>query len=367
MVQTGKSLSAGKLRGLMTLADERGVFTMVAVDQRPPIFQALAKHDQRRVDEVRYAEVASVKTLLTRVLAPHSSAMLIDPVWTHPYALELIPGRVGLLSTLEDYSFQLQAGERWSHAIEHWSVEAIKRSGANGVKLLVWDRPDCREDTREHQDALVMQVGQMCERYDIPLVLELLLYPKPDEDEHSLAYAQAKPQRVLESVRHFSHERFAIDLLKLEFPANLKFCQEYCQGAFDGQTRPAAYDLEEVRGFLQQLHAISHVPWVLLSAGVGSEEFYQNVRLACAAGASGFLAGRAVWFDALEAYPDMRAIETHLQQQAVPLLQQLSALAATATPWLLHHAYGGGVVLQDASPTWFRDYGQGHEQAQGAS
>ncbi len=351
-----KTLSAGRFRGLMTLADDRGVFKMLAVDQRPPIFKALAKHKQRQPSEVRYDEVAAVKTLLTRILAPETSAILIDPVWTHPHALAYIPGRVGLLSTLEDYSFKLHDGERWSYPIPDWSVAKIKRSGAAAVKVLAWDRPDVRQDTREHQDAFVREVGAACKKHDIPYVLELLIYPMPGEEDDSFAYAKAKPQLVLDSVRHYADDSFGADLLKLEFPVNLKYCREFAGGAFDGKARAPAYTLAETREFLAELNELSHVPWVLLSAGVGPSEFALNLDLAFAAGASGFLAGRAVWMEALDAYPDMEAVEAALKTQAVPYLRQISALADKALPWTSHHAFGGQPKLEAASEQWLKDY-----------
>ena len=75
---TGEGVSAGKLRGLMTLADDDGVFRMLAVDQRPPLFAALTRHDGRDPGELSFEEVARAKGLLTRVLAPEAGAIPID-------------------------------------------------------------------------------------------------------------------------------------------------------------------------------------------------------------------------------------------------------------------------------------------------
>lgn len=350
------TLSAGKLRGLQSLADDAGIFKMIATDQRPPIFNALAKHDHRDPSEVRYDEVAAVKKLLIRVLAPGASAVLVDPVWGHPHALADIPGRVGLISTLEDYSFELNDGERWSHPIGAWTVEKIKRCGAGGVKVLVWHRPDLREDTRAHQDAFVQQIGEACEAHDIPFILEILCYPKPGEDGASARYAAAKPERVLASLEHFAQDRFKVDLFKLEFPADLKYCREFAGGAFDGTPRDALYALEDVQKHLATMHRLSPVPWVLLSAGVGPREFALNLELAFAAGASGFLAGRAVWLDALDAYPDLDAVEQKLRRASLPYLRQISALADTALPWHQHPAYGNAVQLEQGGNDWYKEY-----------
>ena len=37
-------LTPGKLLGMRRLADEKGLFKMVAADQRPPIKEPIAKH-----------------------------------------------------------------------------------------------------------------------------------------------------------------------------------------------------------------------------------------------------------------------------------------------------------------------------------
>jgi len=350
------TISAGKYRGLRTLADARGVFRMLAVDQRPPIFAALAAHDGRRPEQVGYDEVQWVKLLLTRVLAPASSAVLIDPIWTHPRALGVVPGSVGLLSTLEDHAFAVRGGERFSRAIEGWSVAKIKRSGAAGVKLLVWHRPDVSPENQAHQDDLVLAVGDACRAHDIPFVLELLIYPLGGENVASAEYAKAKPRLVLGSVRHYSQERFGVDLLKVEFPNDLKFVSEFSSGAFDGRRREAVHDLADTRGFLAELNAAAGVPWVMLSAGVTPREFEVQLELSAAAGASGFLAGRAVWLDALSVYPDLEAVERDLRSLSLPYLNRIAAVVEAAGPWTEHRRYRGAPTLSNDGEAWYREY-----------
>ncbi len=351
------SMPAGTLRAFMTLADDSGRFGMIAVDQRPPIFAALARHGNRRPEDVEYEEVAAVKGVLLEVLAPDASAVLLDPIWAHPHHLRKVPGHVGVLSTLEDHDFTLADGERRSHAIPGWSVAKIKRSGAQGVKVLAWYRPDVSTATRDHQDAFVAEVGRECREHELPFVLELLTYPLPGEDPNGSDYARAKPQRVLDSVRHFGDSHFGVDLFKLEFPAELKAAEEFAAGAFDGRCREAVYALDEVRASLAELDEASPVPWVLLSAGVGPHEFAFNLELACLAGASGFLAGRAVWYDALEAYPDLDAIRERLRSVSLPYLRSLRALAQRGRPWTAHRRYEGAIAIEGAGPSWYAEYG----------
>ena len=350
------TLSAGKLRGLMTLAGDDGVFRMVAVDQRPPLFAALTRHDGRDPTTLAFQEVARAKALLATVLAPEAGAILIDPVWTHPEALTSIPGRTGVISTLEDYGFDDEGGERRSRLIEGWDVAAIKRTGASGVKLLAWYRPDTSEATCVHQEALVAAVGDACREHDIPFILELLVYTLPGEDVTSTAYQQRRPELVLESVRRFADARFGVDLYKLEFPVDLKFCRGFHGGAFDGRERPAIFTLDDVRQTLGRLDQAAPGPWVLLSAGVGPTEFEADLELAFDAGASGFLAGRAVWLEAFGAYPDVAAVEAQLRRRAVPYLRSISARAATALPWHAHRRFADGLELEGAGEGWYRRY-----------
>lgn len=349
-------LSAGKLRALSTMASEDGVFRMVAVDQRPPLFAALARHDGRDPATLGFDEVARAKALLTRVLAPEAGAILIDPVWTHATALGQVPGRTAIISTLEDYGFDAPQGERRSRLIDGWDVAKIKRAGASGVKLLAWYRPDASLATRAHQEALVEGVGAQCRQHDIPFILELLVYPLPGEDAGSAAYQERRPELVLDSLRRFANPSFGVDVYKLEFPADLKHCRGFHGGAFDGRERPVLFTLEDVRGFLTDLDGLAPSPWVLLSAGVGPAEFEADLGLAFEAGASGFLAGRAVWLQALGAYPDVAEVEARLRRQALPYLRAIAALAGSALPWTAHRRFGGVVALEGAGEGWHRRY-----------
>jgi len=88
------ALTAGKLWGLRRLADTAGRFKMLAVDQRPPIKQVIA--ERRRREPAPYQDVCDVKALLTEVLAPQASAVLLDPHYGYPAAVHLADPRHGL-------------------------------------------------------------------------------------------------------------------------------------------------------------------------------------------------------------------------------------------------------------------------------
>ncbi len=352
-------LTAGKLRGLTRLADRDGRFRMVAVDQRPPLFRALSRALGVPEERLDWTEVADAKALLVRELAPHASAVLMDPLWALPRALTDVPGDVGLLSTLEGYDFDEVDGERRSRAIDGWSVEQARRSGADAIKVLAWDRPDVSAASRRHQDAFVREVGEACRRFDLPFVLELLDYPLPGEDPRDPAWLRGKAERVLGSLRHYADPAFGVDLFKLELPFDPHRVREVAGGALDGVAREPLLDREEAERLLAEMDAASPVPWVLLSAGVGPGAFAFGVELAVAAGASGFLAGRALWLAALDAWPDREAVAAELRLRTVSLMHRLSARVEEAVPWTGHRRYGGAPTLADAGPEWLARYAGG--------
>src|SRR5262249_13601088 len=159
-------------------------------------------------------------------------------------------------------------------------------------------------DVVQHQQEICLQVGRDCAANDLPFLLELVAYPLNEPKSDSPEFARAKPDLVARSAREFSNPRYQVDILKLEFPADLKYSQEYRTGIFDGKEREAVYSLEEVRGFCEHVNDSSRRPWVILSAGVDIKEFVVSVDLACKAGASGFLCGRAIWKESMQLFAD---------------------------------------------------------------
>ena len=74
----------GKNRGLARLADADGHFRMVALDQRPPLFDAIARAQGITRNQVEYSDITAAKRLLVENLAPHCSSMLFDPNFAVP-------------------------------------------------------------------------------------------------------------------------------------------------------------------------------------------------------------------------------------------------------------------------------------------
>ncbi len=323
------TMTAGKLWGLRRLADESGRFKMTAVDQRPPIKQLIS--NARGLETASDEDVQAVKRLLVEELANDSSALLLDPHHAYPAAIDVVPPARGLLLTLENSVFDETPDGRRSSIITNWSVEKIKRSGADAVKLLAWHRPDAPTSVVDHQQAFVAQVGDACQRFDIPFVFELLTYALAG-DTNDIAHDPVRRAGcVIRSVAEFSAARFGVDLFKLESPIPPNQVP-------DTNDPAAASAAQEI---FDQLGRAAARPWVMLSAGADRSDFQRILTFAYRAGASGFLAGRAIWWAPLQHFPDMDAARRALRTDGATYLRSIGTLTDKgAVPFFEHPSYG---------------------------
>jgi tagatose 1,6-diphosphate aldolase len=74
-------MTQGKLRGMKAVSDDRGVIAAAAMDQRGSLKKALEKEKGGTIGDAMMEEF---KTLVTEVLTPHASAILLDPEWGLP-------------------------------------------------------------------------------------------------------------------------------------------------------------------------------------------------------------------------------------------------------------------------------------------
>ena len=69
-------LTPGKLAGMKAVSNERGVIAAAAMDQRGSLQKSLAKEKGSPVSDEMMEEF---KILVSEVLTPHASAILLDP------------------------------------------------------------------------------------------------------------------------------------------------------------------------------------------------------------------------------------------------------------------------------------------------
>jgi tagatose 1,6-diphosphate aldolase len=335
-------LSPGKLWGLRRLADANGFWKMVAIDQRTPLLTPIAK--ARGVADAPYEDVARVKEIFAKHLAPKASAMLIDPNYAYSRTIGHIPPACGVIHSLEHHVVEDTPGGKKSRMIPDWSPAKIRRIGGDAVKVLVWYRHDASQESRIHQQEFVEACGRACREADLVHLLEILVYPLPGES--GPVDPALRAERVTRAVGDFLDPRFNVDIFKLEPPIPLANVPD--PEGKEAKAAQAAYD---------RLAKDLKRPWVLLSAGAGPEDFARQLAYAYRAGASGYLCGRAIWHDAFHAFPDFAEMERRVAANSVPYADRINAITEKhATPWHKHPGWGGTPTLAVEGPDFARAY-----------
>jgi tagatose-1,6-bisphosphate aldolase len=321
---------------MQQLTNEFGVFAMTAFDHRDAFVATLSQ--TLGVPEASWEMVAAEKIRIAQVLAPHSSGVLLDPLYSAGPVLSsgALPGRVGFAVAREKSSYGSEAVRQTTELLEGWSVEAIKRLGGAAVKLLLYYHPDAPNAAA--QEEVVRQVAVECETHEILFMLEPICYPlDPGQKKTDPAFAAQRPELVLESARRLAP--LGLDILKAEFPTE------------------ARHETDEVKmaAYCRQLSEIAEgVPWVLLSAGVDFPTFQRQAEIACEAGASGVVVGRAVWKEALET-TDAAERDHFLTTIAVSRMRVLNdTVSYRATAWFERV----GERLPQLQEGWYRAYEQ---------
>lgn len=320
-------LTEGKLAGLKAISNSQGVVAALALDQRGILRKAIAKAMEQ--PDIPEAAVVEFKKIVTEVLTKHASAILLDPEYGFPATKRR--NSAGLLISYERSSYDA-APPRLPDLYELWSVRRLKEAGADAIKVLLHYVPHDLPAINEQKHAWVERVGDECRANDIPFVLELLGYDVYGGDGKNLDYAKRKPEIVMESMREFSKDRYAVDLLKVEVPVLMKFVPG--TSAFKGEQ---AYLAAAAERYFRETASATDKPFVYLSAGVSNAEFIETLEFASASGGSfnGVLCGRATWQDGVAVYAKQgaKALEQWLSTTGVENISRVNAALKQAQPW----------------------------------
>jgi len=323
-------LPLGKVRGLQVCATAEGLFTILAADHRDSLRALIAPDAPQTVTS---EQLTRLKLAIVEHLSSAASAVVLDPVYSAGQSIVggQLPGQVGLLCALEEQGYLGDPHRRRTPILVGWGVEKARRLGANGVKLLLFYHPDAGTAT-EAQERLVRSVAADCRRYELPLFLEPIIYSAdPHVPKGSPQFAQVRRQLVIETVRRLSP--IGAEVMKVEFPVDVRY--ESDQGVWTEACT--------------ELDAASQVPWTLLSAGEPFETFKQQLRIACKAGCSGFVAGRAIWQEAAQLSGEERT--EFLTKTARQRLRDLSDIAGEyGVPWRARHS------AAQVDERWFQQY-----------
>ena len=272
---------ADRRERLRRLGGQRRIIAGIALDHRDSLRVVLA---QRWPSATSNAELRALKAALVRVLAPAATAVMLDEELGGQAIDEgLVPSWVGLIMPLEEQGYEAVGDGRTTALLGDFTpVDAIRR-GATAAKLLVPYRVD-HATSAAAQDATVASTVEACHGEGLPLIVEPVPYRWSSESPAE--YAGAYRDLVVGAVKRLSP--LGVDLFKLPFPS--------ADGSAGGE-RAASAACDAMTA------ALAGIPWVLLGAGIGTETFLKQIRIAGTAGASGFLAGRGIWGAALAGGP----------------------------------------------------------------
>ena len=254
-------LTTAERRALQLISTSDGKLAVLAADQRVDLAVLLEEGSAREPERLK-----EIKLEIVEELGPLASAVLLDPTIGLPAAIDegALARETGLLVSLEEDDTPFRHGLRPSSVDPDVGAAGVRRLGATAAKLHVWLRPD-REDLDGHTAGVVRAVIEDCRAADVLCVVEALTFALEGEDDDD--FQRRKPELVRDCAVFL--EQCGAKLLKLEYPGTAQACSAVTNAV--------------------------RVPWAVLSAGVGHDEFVQRLRHALDGGAIGFIAGRSVW------------------------------------------------------------------------
>jgi len=312
---------------MKALSNERGVIAAAAMDQRGSLQKALAKEKGSQISDAMMEEF---KSLVTEVLTPHASAILLDPEWGLPASRKRAKN-AGLLLAYEKTGYDKTGPGRLGDLLDHWSAKRLKEAGADCVKILLYYTPFDPKDVNDKKHAWVERIGDECRANDIPFFLEFVGYEE-GADEKGFEYARKKPEIVIASMKEFSKDRYGVDVLKVEVPVNMKFVEG--TKSFAGQK---AYTRKEAIDLFHKGAGVATKPFIYLSAGVSNAEFSETLELAGESGVkfNGVLCGRATWKEGIPVYAKQGAdaFRKWLETEGVKNINNVNSKLKAATSW----------------------------------
>lgn len=289
-------MTTAERRGYQQICGRDGAMMVIAADQRGGMRQVMAASpaDQAAITESMLGET---KADLTRYLASQASCILLDPVCAVPNVVDdgVLARDTALLIGLDASGFDLSPeGYRLSRLVPGIDARKVRALGGTGGKIMVYLRPD-RAQADAHNIAILRRCIADFGSEDLLLVVEFLTYDLPGETKAD--YAAVFPKLIEDGTR------VCLDVgskvLKLPYPGTAQACANVTTVCGD-------------------------VPWAVLSAGVDHGTFVGQVETAMRNGASGVIAGRALWKDCISL--DRAVTRDRLTRIAVPRLKEIQAV-----------------------------------------
>lgn len=265
---------------------------MVALDQRESLREMFPTASDGQL--VGDNALRSFKQTASQVLSPFASGVLLDhPLGVGRHRPSGVAGSCGLVLAADVLHAVCGEGVQASTLDPAVDLELIAETGAAAIKyLVIWRRHD-----RSWKPSLQAFLA-LAESAGVASFVEGIVRP---ESAGSWSSVEDRHAAILEAAADLSP---GASVYKAEVPGY----------------RPG--DLESVREQSQHMSEVATGPWVVLSNGIRQPDFAEAVTVACAGGASGFLAGRAIWADTVSHPNPVEA----LRSRSIGRLQLLSGI-----------------------------------------
>jgi len=252
---------------LDAIARPGGGLAMVAMDQRESLRHMFDLAGAGRpADDI----LIRFKLDVAEALGPLASGFLIDRHFGFEAVRDVLPGSTGLILAADDLT-QEDGGPVEETALDEVVLTQTDLDGVSALKLLIIWRRDAK---REQRVRLVERFVAECRARGVLSVLEPVVRATPGELD---AGTWDLDVAIREAAAELSPS--GQSLYKVQVPMS------------------GTGDASEQRVASERLNEAITGPWVVLSQGVERPAFLPAVEAACRAGASGFLAGRALWSD----------------------------------------------------------------------
>ncbi len=230
----------------------KGKILMLALDHRGSFVKLIDKDHPERV---KPEDVVNVKRQIIEELKDDFSGILLDP----ESGLSAYHKKKPYLLCMEKTGYLDSNGERVTEL--EYTAESLRTLGADGIKLLIYFNPQAASARKQLETA--RQALADSRAAGLPLFLEIVTYDLEKANNH-------KPELVVDSLNMFLEAGIIADVFKLEYPGDPASCF-----------------------YITRL--LKKTPWILLTKGENYAKFRDELKTAAMNGASGFLAGRAVW------------------------------------------------------------------------
>jgi sulfofructosephosphate aldolase len=250
------------------------------------------------------SQLTQFKVDVARELSPFASALLVDQEFGIDAIInqKALRGSCGLIAAA-DLLVGPPGGAATDTAIDP-DVDPLRMRdiGSVGLKFLILWRNDESPDVRAN---LVEEFNKLCGSSGLPSIIEIIVKPPTDSSR-----SFNREEELITAAKEAAD--WKPDLYKAEVP-------------FHGEG-----DLSAITKNAERISEAIGSPWVVLSNGV-KQPFFKDAVKACAiGGASGFLAGRAVWADIVGSSDIPKA----LREVSIPRLEALAEVVDTyAKPW----------------------------------